>query len=207
MNESANDLPNRAVHGDRDALATLLKRHGAAARRGLTGKIPEHLQPVLSEDDVMQQTYADAIRAIGQFDADRGGTFAGWLSTIALNNLRDAVRMLEGKARGGDWQKIESDGDDDSVAFIEGCLTGTGVSPSGIASRDEAVTALMTAIPRLSEIHARALVMCDLEGRPVGEVAEALGRSPGAVHMLRARARERLHEMMGNTSKFFSKSP
>jgi DNA-directed RNA polymerase specialized sigma24 family protein len=41
----------------------------------------------------------------------------------------------------------------------------------------------------------------------VEEVAKGLGRSKGAVHMLRARAYDRLKELLGSTSLFFSDSP
>ena len=46
----------------------------------------------------------------------------------------------------------------------------------------------------------------DLECQPPQQVAEALGRSVGAVHMLRARAHDRLRELLGSASKFFSDS-
>jgi DNA-directed RNA polymerase specialized sigma24 family protein len=49
--------------------------------------------------------------------------------------------------------------------------------------------------------------MYDLEGRPVQEVAQALGRSPGAVYMLRARAHRRLSEIMGTASRYVTDSP
>jgi DNA-directed RNA polymerase specialized sigma24 family protein len=39
--------------------------------------------------------------------------------------------------------------------------------------------------------------MFDLEGRPVQQIASALQRSEGAVYMLRARAHDRLREILG----------
>ena len=44
----------------------------------------------------------------------------------------------------------------------------------------------------------------DLEGRPIAEVAAEMGRSSGAVHMLRARAHDRLRELLGPESAFFT---
>jgi DNA-directed RNA polymerase specialized sigma24 family protein len=48
--------------------------------------------------------------------------------------------------------------------------------------------------------------MWDLEGHSVEEVAASLGRSPGAVYMLRARAHRQLAEIMGAPSRFLSGS-
>ncbi len=80
-----------------------------------------------------------------------------------------------------------------------------GTTPSRHAARGEAHTALERAIAQLPEAYERVVRMYDLECRPAEEVAEALQRSVGAVFMLRARAHERLHEVMGDTSKYFTR--
>ncbi len=48
--------------------------------------------------------------------------------------------------------------------------------------------------------------MYDLEGRSVEDVAGALGRTPGAAYMLRARAHRWLREILGRSSDFFGNS-
>jgi hypothetical protein len=48
--------------------------------------------------------------------------------------------------------------------------------------------------------------MYDLEDRAIDDVTKALGRTRGAVHMLRARAHERLRELLGAESIFFSRA-
>ena len=45
----------------------------------------------------------------------------------------------------------------------------------------------------------------DLQQQPIAEVASMLQCSPGAVYMRRARALDMLHEIMGRTSRFFTK--
>jgi RNA polymerase sigma-70 factor (subfamily 1) len=200
------NLLGRAVGGECEALVALLKRHGAAARQAVVGRIPQRWQSLLSEDDVIQQTYADAVAYIDQFDAREEAAFAAWLATIARRNLSDAVKMLEREKRGGDRRRIEPRGRDESVLALCDVLVGTGGTPSRHAAREEARKALQCAIDELPEAYARVVAMYDLEQRSVQEVAEALDRSPGAVFMLRARAHERLHEIMGATSKYFGRS-
>jgi RNA polymerase sigma-70 factor (subfamily 1) len=203
--EQANDnLLDRAVHGDREALVELLKGHGPAVRSGLAGWIPKRWQTVLSEDDVMQQMYADAVAKVSQFTSNHESAFTKWLETIARHNLNDAVKGLEAEKRGGNRRRVERVGGDESCADLIEVLSSEGTTPSGHVARGEAKTALERAIGHLPEAYARVVMMYDLEARSVQEVAEALGRSPGAVFMLRARAHERLHEIMGHTSQFFS---
>ena len=69
-------LINKAVAGDSDAQTELLERFGSVVRRQISGHIPSRFQSVLSEDDIMQQTYADAIRAISSFKPTGSEAFA-----------------------------------------------------------------------------------------------------------------------------------
>ena len=86
-------------------------------------------------------------------------------------------------------------------------LAGSGSTPSRHLARREAETAMKEAIARLPEVYARVVRLVDLEDRPVRDVARELGRSIGAVYMLRTRAHERLRRLMGTAGRFFSDSP
>jgi len=44
----------------------------------------------------------------------------------------------------------------------------------------------------------------DLEELPAAEIAQRMGRSAGAIHMLKARAHDRLVDILGSSSSFFS---
>lgn len=179
MEASGDNLVEKAAGGDRDALVELFKRDGPAVRRGLTGRIPQHWQGVLSEDDVMQQTYATAAGGMHEFHSGSESSFAKWLTTVARRNLGDAIKMLEADKRGGDRRLIELKSTDDTYVTLWDLLTGAGTTPSQHVARGEAKTALERAIDQLPEDYARVVVMYDLEGRPVQEVADALQRSAG----------------------------
>ena len=79
-----------------------------------------------------------------------------------------------------------------------------GTTPSRIASRKERQAILDECLNRLPPDYQLVLRHYDLEGRPVSEVAGALERSPGAVFMLRARAHDRLRELLPEVSAIFS---
>ena len=64
--------------------------------------------------------------------------------------------------------------------------------------------AIEAALAKLLPSYAKVVRRCGVEGRAVAEVAAELGRSSGAVYMLRARALDRLRELLGSESRYFS---
>jgi RNA polymerase sigma-70 factor (ECF subfamily) len=171
----------------------------------MAGRVPKRWQAVLTEDDVMQQTYASAIAAIRTFGADDESAFARWLTTIARRNLDDALRMLKAEKRGGNRWRIEAGSTDETYVDLYDRLAESGTTPSKHVSVLERKSVLERALSELPEDYRRVVVLYDLERRPVAEVADTMRRSQGAVFMLRARALDRLHEVMGGTSEFFSR--
>jgi RNA polymerase sigma-70 factor (ECF subfamily) len=206
LSEPDDALLVRAVGGDADALAVLLERYGPQVRRSLDGSIPARFQSLLSMDDVMQQAYAEAFTSIRRFVPRGHGAFAAWLAALARCNLLDAVRMLETDKRGGDRRRIESarfPGDDSYFSLLDVVAVTTG-TPSRFAARDEGCRAVRAALDRLPEVQRRVVEMYDLQGHAAAEVAAAIGRSEGAMYMLRARAHRALAEHMGSASDFLT---
>ena len=200
-------LLKKAVSGDAEALGALLLRVGPPIEEQIKREISAKHQSVLDAADVIQVTYQDAILRIRHFEPKGVGGFVRWLEQIAKNNLIDAIRGLESEIRPPPEKRVAlSRGDDTYVPLLENLLS-TGTTPSGPAKKSEAKERLEAALARLPKDYERVVRMLDLEGRPVEEVAQSLGRSKGAVHMLRARAYDRLKELLGSTSLFFTDSP
>ena len=207
MTASESDLLEQAVNGDNDALSDLLKRHLASVRRAISGRVPHRWRSLLSEEDVVQETFADAFHDIRRFDLKRDGSFSGWLSSLAKCNLHDAIRMLEAEKRGGDRKRVEVKLSGDSHAALIELLSSDGSTPSRHAAHDEARSVLDHSISKLPPDYRKVVRMYDLEGESIEKTAAALGRSHGAVYMLRARAHDWLRELMGAATNYFSDSP
>jgi RNA polymerase sigma-70 factor, ECF subfamily len=195
----------KAVAGDRAALAELLRRFGPVVRQRIAPRISKVWQSVLEPDDVMQVTYMEAFLNIGRFKAAGPGAFTAWLSRMAENNLLDAVKELERAKRPDPRRRVRParTAEDSYVALVE-MLGVTTTTPSRNAARGEIQVCLDGALSRLTEDYATVIRLYDLQGLSALEVSERMKRSQGAVFMLLARARERLREVLGAESQFFS---
>ena len=170
------------------------------------GRIENRWRALLDEDDVMQVAYLEAFLHIDQLTARDTASFLSWLTRIAENALLDASRGLSRKKRPDPARRVVPTSAADSYAGLLDCLGITTTTPSREAACKDATGMLEAAIGRLPEDYQVAIRLYDLEGRPVSDVATAMGRSVGAVHMLRARAHDRLRNDLGSSSNFFTGS-
>jgi len=191
-----------ATSGDDQALRALLERHGPEIRRGLS--IGNKWRSVLDPEDVMQVTYVEAFLQIDRFTPQGPGSFPAWLRRIAQNNLRDAIKALEREKRQPPGKRVESPGSEDSFVALHELLGATSTTPSRVVAGEEIKGVLEAAIAKLPPNYARVIRLYDLEGKSGPEVAAAMGRSRGAVVLLRIRAHDRLRELLGSATKFFS---
>jgi len=195
-------LFRQARQGDDDALGRLLERFGPAARASL--EIAPKWQGEIDPDDVMQVTYIDAFLRIGSCIAPHEGAFAGWLAQIARHNLLDAIRGLEADKRPPPTRRIELGVNGDDYAHLWGLLGATTTTPSRVVSSDEMRLLITNALERLPADYATVIRLLDLESRSVTETAQEMGRTRAAVHMMAGRARDRLREVLGGATKYFS---
>ena len=207
VTDSDVELLARAQRGDHEAVGELLERHGPHVRSSLANAIPKRYSSLLTLDDVMQQTYMDAFLDLAKFHAQDAPAFAAWLTKLARRNLVDAMRMLRAEKRGGSRHRIEPDASGDSFVSLFDFLGGISRTPSRDAAVTESRLAIQQAMPQLPNTYQEVIRRYDLEGHPIDEVAKHLGRSTGATYMLRARALERLAEILGSASRYFSDAP
>ncbi len=202
MGASNDELVSRAVAGDEAALTGLLETHGLEVRIALERSYHRRLKGEVDLDDVMQVTYLEAFLRIRDFVPVGPQAFRSWLKRIAENNIRDAIRKTNGV---GHPRRVGISASD----VTSGCggvdpVACTG-SPSRSAGRDDASRLLEDALQQLPDDYERVIRLYDLKGLSGPEVARVMGRSHGAVKMLAARARDRLGELLGSGSKYFSR--
>ena len=205
MDRSEQTLVADAVSGNEDALTELLHRLAPQLRSKLVPMIASKWKSVLDVDDVLQVTYLEAFLRISRFEYKGAGSFTGWVSRIAENNLRDAIRELERMKRPQPEDRVvRGAGDESTFALLEG-LGFTTTTPSRHAAHGEIKKAVEAALSRIPDDYAAVVRLYDLEGLSATEVGKAMNRSTGAIYMLRARALDRLRESFASESQIFTK--
>lgn len=204
LEKVTDELLHAAVAGNTEALSTILEIFDDELATHLTGRIARIYQSVLSVDDVLQITYLEVFLRIHQFRPGSPQALLRWLKSCADHNLIDAIRLLEAAKRPSPKRAVAgSIGSDSITTFVAG-LVGTETSPLTGVGRADVKTRVETALNELPPVYAKVIRLYDLEGRSIADVCERIGRSSGAVHMIRNRAHDRMRELLGTASKFFS---
>ena len=204
MSEEQSQLLDAAVSGNRLAVGRLLMRHDARLRQKVGRWIPPELSAMLTVEDVLQETYAEAYRHIGTFKPAGSESFYAWLAKIAERQFLNARRWLLAAKRGLNKQAKGPVRQSTSFVELVRVLSGTGSTPSSVAARQENERILQVALAGLKDDYREALWMRYIEGRPVREIAQAMRRTERAVQMLCNRGLRALREKMGRTSKYLN---
>src|SRR5436309_2448922 len=140
-----------AASGNADAITTLLRTYGPQVRRRMM--INPQWQAVLDVEDVMQVTYLEAFLRIRQLRTLDESTFVAWLTRVAENNLRDAVKELERDKRPDPRRRVQPTSPGDSFVALSEMVTSTSSTASRFASARETKALLEAAIGRLPAIY------------------------------------------------------
>lgn len=189
----SDELLSTAIGGDRDALGELLKQLDPELRQHVRAKLPARFRAQLDEQDVLQVTYLEAFLDIRSFQSGETAKFAAWLRRVADNNLNDAVRHLEAAKNPQPEKNLTHQvATDESYWRVINELTSGGSTASSTATKKEAKDRLEEFLTALPEDYETVLRLAVFAEKPIREVAIIMGRSEGAVSMLKARAWEHL---------------
>ena len=184
----------KAVSGDFCQLEELLHEIGPRLRSQIF--IGPRLNRSVDVDDVLQVTFLEAFLRIRSLASPTVAGFTKWLSRIARHNLVDAVRALKRLKRPNDAKRVTRGPNDESARSLLMAIATSDTSASSLALLKEQKELLRSAIARLPMSYRIVIELVDLGERPVQDVALEMNRSTAAIHMLRARALDRLRELM-----------
>jgi RNA polymerase sigma-70 factor, ECF subfamily len=159
-------------------------------------QLGHRLQAKLDASDVVQQAILQAHEAKGQFRGTTEAEKLAWLRAILANVLAAAARRFEARARDVGRERSLAADLDLSSSRLERLLVADQTSPSQQAVRCEELLRLAAALARLPEDQRRVVELHHLQGLPVAEVAEQMGRTRPAVVGLLFRGLKKLRELL-----------
>jgi len=162
-------------------LAPLIPR----LRLSVRDSIPIPLRKILSEDDVLQEVWADAVQGCGKVRSLDEPALMAWLRSIAEHCIIDAVRRGNAQKRGG-GRPIQTKSRFSSICEFMDRLRAPATTPSGEVRKAEAAHVLSLTLDALSEDRRKLVELHFLEGLEVADVAEAVGRPASTVRRLLA---------------------
>ncbi|SCF43482.1 RNA polymerase, sigma subunit, ECF family [Micromonospora mirobrigensis] len=176
------DLIRAHVAGDRDAFTELFHRH----RDRLWAVALRTLGDREEAADALQDALLSAHRAAARFRGDSAVTT--WLHRIVVNACLDRIRRRQAHPTVPlpDGSRTDADG------------RPTGVEPAAPVRDHDTALVVRQALAALPVEQRAALVLVDVQGYPVAEVARILGVAEGTVKSRCARGRARLATLLGH---------
>jgi RNA polymerase sigma-70 factor (ECF subfamily) len=178
------ELAARAREGDEDAFEELFRRH----KRRVALIAARFFRQREQVEEIVQESFTKAFFALAEFSNSRDASFAAWLARIAFNTSYDELRRQKRRPESALEELTEED-----AASLSERLRGVGSDAEGQAvSRDLAAKLLA----RLSPEDRLVLVMLDVEGLSVAEIAGLLSWTGSKVKVRAHRARAHLRRVL-----------
>jgi RNA polymerase sigma-70 factor (ECF subfamily) len=191
-----------ATAGDPAAMQRLLIGQHDRLRNLVARSIEPRMRARLDPEDILQDAYADACRTVADCSFDTPGGFFSWLQTIVRNKITDHQRGLWSEKR--DPRREVRATQRTSYGDLFDRLQASGKTPSRMAARREGAAVIATSMAQLKDEYRQVIQLRFLEGLPVSEVMEIMGKTEGSVHMLCHRALKELRVLMRSASRFIS---
>jgi RNA polymerase sigma-70 factor, ECF subfamily len=179
------------------ALDRLLESYRNFLRLLARTGIDHSLRGKADPSDLVQETLIKAHHHFDQFQGKTEAELIAWLRRILARNLADLVRRFKASsARAVGRERSLDDVFAATSRAVLALVSPNGHSPSQSAQRRELSIILADALAELAADHREVVVLHTLEGRDWEDVARAMGRTPGAVRLLWARALKKLRPLI-----------
>lgn len=180
------ELVARVTSGDEEAFEELFNRHRRRVAL-IAGRFFRHRE---QREEIIQESFAKAYFALTDFSNQQDASFAAWLARIAFNACYDELRRQKRRP-----ESAMSDVSEEESAWLREQLRARGTEgdiESAAVARDLASKLLS----RLSPEDRLLLIMLDVEGLSVSEIAELTGWSISKVKVRAHRARAGLRRVL-----------
>ncbi len=181
------DLVTRVRANDESAFEELFNRHRRRVAL-IAGRFFRQREQI---EEIVQETFTKAYFALHDFSNTGEASFASWLARIAFNSCYDELRRMKRRP-----ETLAEEVSEEESEWLKGHLRADGVGDdieAALVSRDLAGKLLA----RISPEDRTVLVMMDVEGMSVNEIAEMKDWSASKVKVRAHRARASLRRALG----------
>ncbi|ATJ82269.1 RNA polymerase sigma factor RpoE [Halomonas beimenensis] len=176
--ETDQQLVERAQKGDTRAFDLLVKKY----QHKIIGLIGRYVHDQAEVQDVAQEAFIKAYRALGKFRAE--SAFYTWMYRIAINTAKNHLVSKGRRPPGSDLDIVDAEVVDHSgrLADIE--------TPEAAIARDQLQAAVFEAIEALPDDLRTAITLRELDGLSYEDIANIMDCPVGTVRSRIFRARE-----------------
>ena len=192
-------LVDRVIHGDREALAMLFDHHRQRLWRIINFRLDSRLVGRVDADDILQESYLNAEKRIEHFLHDSPDGFFIWLRLIVNQTMIDVHRRhLGAQVRDASRERASAGGwSSESTSFsLSHRLLGHLTSPSYAALRAELSQQLNLALESMGDLDREVLALRHFEELTNSETAKVLDLSEQAASLRYVRALSRLKKVL-----------
>ncbi|MDX5377379.1 MAG: RNA polymerase sigma factor RpoE [Halomonas sp.] len=176
--ETDQQLVERAQKGDTRAFDLLVKKY----QHKIIGLIGRYIQDHAEVQDVAQEAFIKAYRALGKFRAE--SAFYTWMYRIAINTAKNHLVSKGRRPPGSDLDIVDAE-----ILDHTGRLSDIETPESSLA-RDQLETAVFEAIENLPDDLRTAITLRELDGLSYEDIANIMQCPVGTVRSRIFRARE-----------------
>ena len=178
------ELVKRVQRGDSAAFDLLVRKY----QHRIAALIGRYITDWSEVQDVAQETFIRAYRAIGNFRGD--AQFYTWLHRIAVNTAKNHLVAHKRRPPGDDVDI------DDAEQFESGLRLRDNDTPERELMRHEMEQTVMRAVEALPEELRLAITLREVDGLSYEEIAEVMACPIGTVRSRIFRAREAIDEQL-----------
>ena len=171
-------LVERAQQGDNRAFDLLVKKY----QHKIIGLIGRYVHDHAEVQDVAQEAFIKAYRALGKFRAE--SAFYTWMYRIAINTAKNHLVSRGRRPPGSDLDIVDAEIVDHSGRLADS------ETPEAAMARDQLEAAVFEAIDNLPDDLRTAITLRELEGLSYEDIANIMQCPVGTVRSRIFRARE-----------------
>lgn len=176
--ETDQQLVERAQKGDTRAFDLLVKKY----QHKIIGLIGRYVHDHAEVQDVAQEAFIKAYRALGKFRAE--SAFYTWMYRIAINTAKNHLVSRGRRPPGSDLDIVDAE-----ILDQSGRLSDT-ETPEAAMARDQLKAAIFDAIEALPDDLRTAITLRELDGLSYEDIAHIMACPVGTVRSRIFRARE-----------------